>query len=51
MGLNTEAMGLENEDFDEDQCQYMYTCTSSPHIFSSYNVSTYSYFSKDDQEI
>ena len=25
-GLNTEAMGLENEDFsDEDQCQCMYT--------------------------
>ena len=26
MGKNTEAMGLENEDFsDEEQCQWMYT--------------------------
>ena len=33
-GLNTEAIGLENEDFSgEDQCQYMYTLRFFPYIF------------------
>ena len=33
-GLNTEAIGLENEDFsDEDQCQCMYTWEFFAYIF------------------
>ena len=33
-GLNTEAMGLENEDFsDEDHCQCMYTWEFLAYIF------------------
>ena len=47
-----EAMGLENKDFSDVKINVS-ACTleSSSHIFSSYNVRIYSYFSKNDQQI